>query len=1023
MSSIAFPFDCNRNWVHRLTRPVDLFGASLWYAWHPSAIAQEIIGTRIPDALFIETKHNLVRRYRVEEQLQDSEDAFDTLVAKKPDRLRRAMEKAIKLNHRAEKAILHGEAAFPSFRAAYDFFVEHGVHATVIPDGTVRAASRLGLEESSLAKFASELRKVSHYHRLISDVLFPIATRDLSTKGDPAGFLEFMTASAILAGHFSDNVDERRQERANGKSFIYQNLDGIETIGWTNNPLSCVVHLEGLDPESFKEGELIGRVACQGRVKGRARVIVTRADEESEFAEGDILVTVDALPTLTELIRKCSAIITDEGGSACHAAVVSREYNKPCIVGTRFATDIIQSGSFVDLDASRGSLGTIRVLSLPSSLSDTPQVQSHQTVDVSQHASPMPEPIVASPKPEALALIVEDRAEHRDLIQSIVKTSDHADWQIVAYDGSFDFDDVQAWINSQLSRGSSFKQVCLFLDLLWKKKSADKKPDAMAIAGAYAADAHRYMELLLSPEDVLDRVNESRLVSGFKLLLALAPQLIRNFSIAVVSKFGVDSLRSFARSLGASTTIQKMPSLREFFSDDISPLRSLEARFRQMFSLAVSELYAQLLNDRLIRFAERGLSDIAIDFDAIEHTQRYPASKDAYLRVRSFLAHQTQDVTRRHLALDKAVLASHITAFLDKVFAHPRFDSLLFYKAVAAKEQEGVFKHTLIGQQFQRMIEPELKHLSNFPEQGLLLLGESGTGKELVARIAHRMSNRAAGPFVRASCVKCPRGPQVNNELHSYLFGHLANTYTGVSGMQSGKVAEAQRGTLFIDEIGDAEKLFQDKLLDFLETGTFSPWGAAGDPQVADVRFIFASWKDLKDLVDQRIFRDDLWWRIRKSTISIRLPALRERKGDIPELFAHFLGQWEKRGHSAKTIDPDAMDALVNYSWPGNVRELEATVKDLSFDVERRSERRITVDHVQLFFATNTPKTIQAGSLFPMTFLTLEERKDRMEADAVQDAVRKAKGNISQAAQYLKCSREKLYKMLQQHLPNFHDTK
>jgi DNA-binding NtrC family response regulator len=193
----------------------------------------------------------------------------------------------------------------------------------------------------------------------------------------------------------------------------------------------------------------------------------------------------------------------------------------------------------------------------------------------------------------------------------------------------------------------------------------------------------------------------------------------------------------------------------------------------------------------------------------------------------------------------------------------------------------------------------------------VLIMGETGTGKELVARAVHRMSQRADDPFVVVSCAAVPE-----NLFESELFGHERGAFTGAVERKPGLFEIADRGVLFLDEIGDVPTAFQVKLLRAIETKEFFRVGGTR-PVLSDARIVAATNKNLRKEVQEGRFREDLYHRL--NGVTIRLPALRERKGDIPLLAVHFLGQI--RG-ARKKLSPKALEFLQSYSWPGNVREL-----------------------------------------------------------------------------------------------------
>jgi two-component system, NtrC family, nitrogen regulation response regulator GlnG len=204
----------------------------------------------------------------------------------------------------------------------------------------------------------------------------------------------------------------------------------------------------------------------------------------------------------------------------------------------------------------------------------------------------------------------------------------------------------------------------------------------------------------------------------------------------------------------------------------------------------------------------------------------------------------------------------------------------------------------------------------------VMIAGESGTGKELVARALHDFGKRRTGPFVAINMAAIPR-----ELIESELFGHEKGAFTGAAARSIGRFEQAQGGTLFLDEIGDMPIEAQTRLLRVLQSGEYTTVGGR-TPIRADVRIIAATHRDLRQLIRQGLFREDLFYRI--NVVPIRLPPLRERSEDIPALVRHFLAQAGSEGLPGKTLDQPAMDRLKSYRWPGNVRELENLVRRLT---------------------------------------------------------------------------------------------
>jgi len=204
----------------------------------------------------------------------------------------------------------------------------------------------------------------------------------------------------------------------------------------------------------------------------------------------------------------------------------------------------------------------------------------------------------------------------------------------------------------------------------------------------------------------------------------------------------------------------------------------------------------------------------------------------------------------------------------------------------------------------------------------VMINGESGTGKELVARALHDYGKRKDAPFIAINMAAIPK-----ELIESELFGHEKGAFTGAVSRKAGRFEQAERGTLFLDEIGDMPPEAQTRLLRVLQDGEYTTVG--GDtPIKADVRILAATHHDLKRLIRQGLFREDLFFRL--NVVPIRLPSLRERTEDIPELVRSFLARAADEGLPWKIIDNGAMDRLKSYHWPGNVRELENLVRRLA---------------------------------------------------------------------------------------------
>ncbi|MEO8680692.1 MAG: sigma-54 dependent transcriptional regulator [Vicinamibacterales bacterium] len=210
----------------------------------------------------------------------------------------------------------------------------------------------------------------------------------------------------------------------------------------------------------------------------------------------------------------------------------------------------------------------------------------------------------------------------------------------------------------------------------------------------------------------------------------------------------------------------------------------------------------------------------------------------------------------------------------------------------------------------------------------VLITGESGVGKEIVSRSIHVRGPRAAMTFAPVNCAGLPEAL-----LESELFGHVKGSFTGAYRDKPGKLESAHMGTVFLDEIGEMTLRMQGLLLRFLETGEVQRVGSDGNARHVNVRVIGATHRNLREMIAQGTFREDLYYRL--NVIQIEVPPLRDRREDIPELVSHFLDKFVTANRSPiKGVSPEAMKALVAYSWPGNVRELENLIERMVVAVQ-----------------------------------------------------------------------------------------
>jgi len=276
----------------------------------------------------------------------------------------------------------------------------------------------------------------------------------------------------------------------------------------------------------------------------------------------------------------------------------------------------------------------------------------------------------------------------------------------------------------------------------------------------------------------------------------------------------------------------------------------------------------------------------------------------------------------------------------------------------------------------------------------VLIEGPSGTGKELLARTVHALSPRRSGPFVPLDCSAIPE-----SLLESELFGRRRGSFTGAVADAAGIVEQAHGGTLFLDEVGNLDRSIQGKLLRFLQERRYRPVGHPAE-RAADVRLVSASNRDLKSLVADGALRDDLYYRL--AVFSLRIPALAERREEIPPLVYHFVRSFNARGgYAVEGVRRDALDLLVDAPWPGNVRQLENAV-----------ERAVILRKAGLIQPCDLPEEVTghdpAGGHDSRTL-------DEVERELIMRLLSECRGNRSRVARILGISRRTVQRKLQRY--------
>lgn len=315
-------------------------------------------------------------------------------------------------------------------------------------------------------------------------------------------------------------------------------------------------------------------------------------------------------------------------------------------------------------------------------------------------------------------------------------------------------------------------------------------------------------------------------------------------------------------------------------------------------------------------------------------------------------------------------------------------------------DEKFAFKSNVIGTS--KAIMESLRQLEQVaPTKATVLLqGETGTGKELFAQMTHQNSPRARKPFIAINCSALPA-----NLLESELFGHEKGAFTGATERRIGRFEAADGGTLFLDEIGEIDPSIQVKLLRFLETKSFERIGSS-KPITVDVRLVCATNRDLAQMVKSGDFREDLFYRL--NVITIKLPALRERVEDIPILINYYIDMYcKENGMSPPLLTKEAIQVLKAYRWPGNIRELRNFCEHL---VIMKHGQKITEYDLEPKYTHK--EAAEEGFFVGKSLIDKDLDRDENEKRLIHEALKRASGNKTEAAEILGISRRTLHRKL-----------
>jgi two-component system nitrogen regulation response regulator NtrX len=359
-----------------------------------------------------------------------------------------------------------------------------------------------------------------------------------------------------------------------------------------------------------------------------------------------------------------------------------------------------------------------------------------------------------------------------------------------------------------------------------------------------------------------------------------------------------------------------------------------------------------------------------------------------------------------HGTIEEAVRATRMGAadFVEKPFGPDRLnvtvERALELKALKRENESlrslaGRADEMVGGSHAMEQVKAEIAKVAR-SEAKVLITGESGAGKELVARAIHRQSTRARGPFEKLNCAALPK-----DLVESELFGYEKGAFTGAAQMKRGRLEAADRGTLFLDEVGDMSLDTQAKFLRAIETGEIERLGGTRTIQV-DARVVAATNKNLAEEIQAGRFREDLFYRL--SVVPIHVQPLRARKEDIPLLIRHFMGGFgQEHGRPPRKLEPEAIERLSRYSWPGNVRELKNLIERLLIMSEGES---IGVQEVEQALPARTEEE-------PVS--EIRAARDRAERDAILTTLKQCSWNVTEAAKRLGMDRGYLHRKIKRY--------
>lgn len=344
-------------WQHYLSRPFDLFQTSVWNKWYDSPETEDLLGIRLTKGFFIEYPKDMVRHYREKKALSIMFDHIHRIASTDPVLCEKILDLGVKRNENAKKLILKKPDL--NLAQALKLCIEVALTGTIFPYFAGDVILEKYGKGSILYKKATALRTVSYYPQIFSELLVPSAKKELKRYDVEPELLPYALINEIEKGKIKKEELENRKKFTNlGNTFIYFYDNGSNIVTYTKNPKEYLLLVE---PSFFDvKSEIKGVIGNPGKVKGKVRLIQSKDISSVIFEKGEILVAVSTNPALIPIMKKAAAIVTDEGGALCHAAIISRELNIPCIIGTKIATQVLENGDIVEVDADEGIIRIVK---------------------------------------------------------------------------------------------------------------------------------------------------------------------------------------------------------------------------------------------------------------------------------------------------------------------------------------------------------------------------------------------------------------------------------------------------------------------------------------------------------------------------------------------------------------------------------------------------------------------------------------------------------------------------------------